>query len=232
MGTLGTAPHAATRACRAPLGPSDPTASRYPTQRWFSNRVGRSMTAERTRTRIGEPKRLPDLIVLAGIEPVDVGVPSGTSPRPPGPAVAGWYSPGGPAAASAASHLRSPATFTVQLDHLLSSVPNSQSHASTNSFAVTRSLRSLRSSELTAPASRPARLHVPAEQQTGRRLRWRRGPRGPRRQRPRSGTTCRAWRGCWTRGPRRSWARCRAGPRARRWSALRRAGPRPRSRAP
>jgi hypothetical protein len=29
---------------------------------------------------------------------------------------------GGPAAALAASHLRSPATFTVQLDHLLSSV--------------------------------------------------------------------------------------------------------------
>src|SRR3954467_8315446 len=35
----------------------------------------------------------------------------------------GWLEfAGGPAAALAASHLRSPATFTVQLDHLLSSV--------------------------------------------------------------------------------------------------------------
>ena len=39
------------------------------------------------------------------------------------PAGGGWLVfAGGPAAALAASHLRSPATFTVQLDHLLSSV--------------------------------------------------------------------------------------------------------------
>src|SRR4051812_7219937 len=39
------------------------------------------------------------------------------------PADGGWLVfAGGPAAALAASHLRSPRTFTVQLDHLLSSV--------------------------------------------------------------------------------------------------------------
>src|SRR4051812_28000857 len=92
-----------------------------PNHWWLSNLVGRSIGGNLPKTDDGEPHAAPHHQESAGTRPADVWASSGTSPRPSRRRRLVEFA-GGPAAALAASHLRSPATFTVQLDHLLSSV--------------------------------------------------------------------------------------------------------------
>ena len=91
-----------------------------PTHWWVSNLVGRSIAANVTRN--GEPA---EGSPFSQIDWNRTGVRLDAEWDKSSAAFAGggWLVfAGGPAAALAASHLRSPATFTVQLDHLLSSV--------------------------------------------------------------------------------------------------------------